>query len=75
MTHVTPHQLETVLDSVLDSNSSHQVGGLLARRVLYSAPKSFINLSVGTGNLNSSAQALISDFFTGLPRFATSLTK
>jgi len=31
VTHVTPHQLETVLDSVLDSNSSHQIGGLLAR--------------------------------------------
>jgi len=32
---VTLHQLETVLDSVLDSNSSQAIGDLIARRVLY----------------------------------------
>ena len=33
MTFVTLHQLETVLDSVLDSNSSQAIGDLIARRV------------------------------------------
>ena len=34
MTFVTLHQLETVLDSVLDSNSSQAIGDLIARRVI-----------------------------------------
>ena len=42
VTFVTLHQLETVLDSVLDSNLSQAIGDLIARRVIYGRPCSSV---------------------------------